>query len=65
MELDMPLSGGGWGWDGIWDQDITTDIGRKFIQEGALLYTERRHNGFIRTENQAQRDVSKRPSYHI
>lgn len=34
-------------------------------QEGTLWYIESRCNGFIRTENQAQRKVSKGPSYHI
>lgn len=48
----------------MWDQDITTDTGGESIQESTLGYTENRCNGFIKTENQAQREVSKRPSYH-
>lgn len=37
----------------------------KYIQEGTLWYTESKYNSFFfSTENQAEREVSKRPSYH-
>ena len=45
----------------MWDQDITTDTVGESIQESTSGYTENRCNGFIKTENQAQRKWARDP----